>query len=374
MAMTLLPGKPQASTAAGKKNAIASTKIRRRELTFVLRNMATLVENGLPLIKALQTLAQERSLKKYQPIFEELCRQTESGNTFSSALALFPRTFPPLIVTQVRVAERSGTLAETLLRIADQLENADRTRALVIKKLSYPMILVGVGSLAITFLMLFVIPVFQSTYDDAGVPLPAITQFMIGAADFLKGFGWMIPLAVIAGVITFKKLRANPVTGVKIDQLIFKIPLLGDWFRNLCVLQFIEVLSNMLESGFTVAEALSMAAENIGNHAVRRCVEDLRNAVLQGARFSREIDKLDQFFPPVVTQLIVVGEKTGNLASTTLHIRDHLRAEIDRYTSVMVGTIEPVLTIGLAASIGVVVLAIYLPMFDMIGAMNGGGK
>lgn len=349
-------------------------KIRRRELTFLLRNLSTLVDNGLPLAKTLATLAEERSLRKYASFLDELRRQVESGATFSSALAAHPATFSPVVVNQVRVGERAGTLAATLDRIAAQLEGADKIRSQAIRKLAYPAVLMVAGALSVSFMLLFVIPVFQQTYDEAGVPLPWITRFLISAAEVAKVYGWIAPVAIVAAVVAFKQLRKNPQTGVRVDGAILQLPLFGEWLRNICVLQFMEVLGNLLESGFTVVEALSVSSGALGNQAVRKSVEGLQLAVTRGERFSRELDKLGELFPPVVSQLIVVGEKTGNLTKTTAHIREHLRREIERQTALLVGVLEPVLTISLAVMIGTILLAIYLPMFDMIGAMNAGPK
>ena len=153
----------------------------------------------------------------------------------------------------------------------------------------------------------------------------------------------------------------------------FLIPANKKWFRDLAVLQFMDVLGVLLDSGYTVVEALSNSVEAISNCAVKQSVSSLRDAVTRGERFSRELDKQGDLFPPVVSQLVIVGEKTGNLSKSTAFIREHLRREIERSTNIMVGTIEPILTIGMACMIGVILLSIYLPMFDMIGAMNGGG-
>lgn len=347
-----------------------AVRIRRRDVTFLLRNLATLLENGLPLAKSLGILAQEKSLKRYAAVFAELRRQVESGNLFSAALAAFPQAFTPVMTAQVRVGERAGTLAATLDRLAEQLESGNRIRAQALRKLAYPALLMVAGACAVSFMLLFVVPVFQQTYDDAGVPLPWVTRFLISLADWGKQYGFVIPLGLIMAVLAIRQGRRNPATGVAIDRALLRLPLLGEWLRNLCVLQFMDVLGNLLESGFTVAEALNVSSGAIGNQAVSRSVQSLQAAVHRGERFSRELDRLGELFPPVVSQLVVIGERSGSLTKTTVHIRDHLRREIERQTALMVGILEPVLTISLAVMIGVILLAIYLPMFDMIGAMN----
>jgi type IV pilus assembly protein PilC len=158
------------------------------------------------------------------------------------------------------------------------------------------------------------------------------------------------------------------------DAHLIRAPLIGDWLRNVAVLQFMEVLGNLLESGFTLVDALRVSANSISNRAVRRSVEQLHAAILRGERFSAELERHQELFPPIVHQLVIVGEKTGTLPRATKDIRKHLEREVNRYTSLVLGMIEPILTIGLAVCIGGIVLAIYLPMFDMIGALNNGPK
>ena len=346
-------------------------RIKRRDVTFVLRNLATLIDNGLSLAKSLATLAKERSLRKNAAILDSLCRQVETGRSFSAALAQYPESFPTVMVSQVRAGEKAGTLAATLQRIASQLEKSGNVRSQVLRKLAYPIVLTVAGSIAVAFMILFVIPVFDKTYSEAGVPLPLITRFLIGVAKIATSYGWIIPAVAVVGAVVWRRLRRVPHIAQAIDAAMLRLPLLGDWLRNIVVLQFIEVLGNLLESGFNVVDALAISADSIGNRAVRRTIELLQGAVSRGERFSRELDRLDDLFPPVVNQLVVVGERTGNLAKATVGIREHLHREIEHQTNVLVGTLEPVLTVSLAGMIAVILLAVYLPMFDMIGTMNG---
>ena len=176
----------------------------------------------------------------------------------------------------------------------------------------------------------------------------------------------------VAVVVSWVMARRNPVTRLAIDRYLLKVPLLGDTLKNLAVLQFMEVLGNLMDAGFTIADALQSCAKAITNRAVRQSVEQLRNAILRGERFSAEMEKQGDLFPPIVNQLIIVGEKTGTLPKATHNIRAHLKREVERTLGIMIGSIEPIMTLSMAAAIGCILLAIYLPMFDMIGAMDGG--
>jgi type IV pilus assembly protein PilC len=349
------------------------TKIKKRDMIFVLRNVSILVENGLALPRALDTLVKEPSLKKYSHILYDVKQRVESGEAFSDALARFPESFSEIMVSQIRVGEKSGTIPQTLGRLMNQLEHADHLKSTIIKKLTYPALLVTAGSGAVTFMLLYVVPTFESVYSESGAKLPAVTQLLIDFGNFATSYGWMVLLGfagLVAGMIS---VRRNPAGRLWMDGWLLRVPGLGTWFKNLSVLQFMEVLGNLMDAGFTVVEALKASAKSVGNRAVRLRIQSMHEALLRGEKFSNELERHRDLFPPVVNQLVVVGEQTGTLSKTTVHIRAHLRREVEHYTNLMVGTIEPVATASMAMAIGTILLAIYLPMFDMINAMNGPG-
>ncbi|MEM8944050.1 MAG: type II secretion system F family protein [Planctomycetota bacterium] len=341
-----------------------------QELTFILSNLSTLVGNGVPLPRALATLAKEDTLAKHRDVLEALRRKVESGMPFSTAVSQFPHIADGLTINQIRLGERSGTLSETLKKLSSSRNKTAELRKDVIKKLSYPALLVTVGSGLITFLLIYVVPVFQETYDDAGVPLPFITRLLIGVGTFGKQYLWMIFAAVVLFSVTIKQLRKRDDFALKMDRFLIRLPMVGNWLRDMAVLQVMEVLQNLMEAGYTLAEALRETADSVGNRFVRRGVQELQRAVQRGEKFSRELERHEEMFPPIVNQLVIIGESTGQLTRATNDICDYLRKEIERKTGIMVGALEPILTISLAGAIAVVLLAIYLPMFDMVGTVG----
>ncbi len=345
-------------------------KVRKKDMIYIFRNLSTLLGNGLSLNKALATLQQEKSLKKYQSLFVTMEQHVNQGSALSSALKQFPDSFDELLVHQIKVAERTGALVETITRITEQLENGANIKALIIKKLTYPVMLSIAGAGSMTFMLLYVVPTFEKMYSEAKAELPAITQFLIVVGRLLTDY---LPFVVggIATIVTLFVLTWRNVNGrFRLESVLLKTPLLESWLRSIAILQFIEVLGNLMDSGFTLAEALPHTSKGITNSVVRRSVEDLHKAIVRGERFSRELLKRSHIFPPVVTQLVIIGEQTGTLPTATQQIRVHLRREVERYTNLLTGAIEPVMTIGLASAIGGILMAVYLPMFDMIGAMN----
>ncbi len=348
----------------------AATKIRRKDLVYIYRNLATLLSNGLSLAKTLETLREEKSLKRYRGLFDSMARHVTNGSTLSAAMSEWPGSFTEIMINQIRIGERSGSLSDTITRIASQLENGANIRSAIVKKLTYPCLLATAGTGALTFMLLYVVPTFEQMYSESGAELPAITQFLIEVGSFLTTYGWAVGLGIVGVAATLVSLWKQPGGRLALESIAFKIPILEDWLRSIALLQFTDVLGNLMESGFNLADALPHTSKGISSLVVRSSVEELQSAILRGERFSRELEKRSDIFPPVVTQLVIIGERTGTLPNATKQIRQHMRREVERYTALLTGSIEPVMTIGLAISIGGILLAVYLPMFDMIGAMN----
>jgi len=369
------PGKVAAATprvAARRKPAKPDRrlKMRQRDLAFLLSNLATLISSGVSLPKALGTVEREQTLAKQAAMIQAIRRRVEDGDSFSAALAAYPAVFNVVLVSQIKVGERAGTLHETLTQLADQQEKTTELRGYIVKKLAYPIALVVLGSIIVTFMLLYVLPVFEDTYKSAGVPLPLITRFFLGLGHAAAAYGWMALVAVGAGVFALKRVRARPEAAAAMDQMILKLPILGKWLQKIAVLNLMDVLGNLLDAGYTIAEALAVASDAVTNRFVKGKLIALQVAVQRGERFSRELERHDDLFPPVVSQLAVVGEQTGKLARSTASIRVHLRRDIERTTSILVGMLEPTLTIVLAFVIGSILLAIYLPMFDLLGTVG----
>jgi type IV pilus assembly protein PilC len=368
-AATIAAGAPSRADGRRRPAPVGRVKMRQRDLAFLLSNLATLISSGVSLPKALGTVEREQSLQKQAAMIQSIRRRIEDGDSFSAALAAYPAVFSVVLVSQIKVGERAGTLHETLTQLAEQQERQTELRAYIVKKLAYPIALVILGSIIVTFMLLYVLPVFEKTYASAGVPLPFITRFMLGVGHFAASYGWLAPLGAGAGVFALKRVRAKPEAAAALDQMILKAPVIGGWLKKIAVLNLMDVLGNLLDAGYTIAEALAVARDAVTNRFVMEKVSALQVAVQRGEKFSRELERHDDLFPPVVSQLAVVGEQTGKLARSTASIRKHLRRDIERTTSILVGLLEPALTIILAAVIGAILLAIYLPMFDMIGTV-----
>ncbi|HEY4234418.1 MAG TPA: type II secretion system F family protein [Lacipirellulaceae bacterium] len=381
-----LPGQATALTAAAGSHKSATreswwawltkprrrgkSSIQQRDLVYILRNLATLTQNGVSLPKALGTLAEEQALGRHREMILALRRRLENGETFSAALKQFKGAFDAIMINQIKVGEHSGTLPETLDKLATHCEQASDLRAEIVRKLAYPIVLIVMGSAVITFLLLYVVPVFKETYDKAKVPLPFITQVLIGVGAFAKHYGLFFVGAIVIVVVTIRQLRKRPEFAYNMDRALLHGPVIGKWFRDIAVLQVMEVLGSLMEAGFTLADALGETIPAVNNRAVQQTVRDLQSAIRRGERFSRELERHGDMFPPIVSQLVIIGEQTGKLTGATTHICGHLKREVQRKTNIFVGALEPILTICLASAVAVILLAIYLPMFDMVNTVS----
>lgn len=339
-------------------------------LASLIHNMAMLLENGLSLPKALATLSAEPSLRKHAWILNAVRRKIDTGEPFSSALADFPRTFSRLIVSQVRVGERSGSMPETLRRISGQFERSGDVRRTILKRLSYPAMILLAGTGLIIFMMTVVVPEFETAFAESGTDLPLITQFVSGTSRFLYAYGWMVVLAVAGLWTLFCQSRKRPQFAEFTDRLALRIPIVGRWIRDYAVLQFIDTAGVMMDSGFVPVEAIHASVDGISNRAMRKVIAKLTTAVRSGQKLSEELSRHPDMFPPTISQLVIVGEQTGNLSHATHGVRKHLRQQLEQRVDSVVSLIEPLLTVAMAFLIGCVVMAIYMPMFDMLNAME----
>jgi len=348
----------------------ARFQMKPRVLTALIRNLVMLLENGLSLPKALATLAEEQSLKKYGWMLHGIRRELETGSSFSSCLARYPRTFTKIIIAQVEVGEKSGTMVDTLKRISTQFERSGDVRKKIMKRLSYPAMIMLAGAGLVVFMMTVVVPEFKSVFEESGSSLPWITQFVSQSSQFTFDWGWLVLVCVAALVLLFRQLQKRPAFARKTDSLCLKIPVFGLWIRDYAVLQFIDTAGVMMDAGFVPVEAIESSVPAVRNTAVRHVVSRLALAIRRGERLSQELSRNPDMFPPTVSQLVVVGEQTGNLSSATQGVRAHLREQLESRIDTAVTMIEPILTLALATLIGCIVMAIYMPMFGMLEAME----
>jgi type IV pilus assembly protein PilC len=330
------------------------------------QSLSTLVRNGVSLANSLETILADESFHRYRSIVRSLCNSINSGSSLSAGLKKFPESYSSVLVQQIEIGEYTGKLGDMLGRLVGQLENRSQLKGFIVKKLTYPCVLLLAGIGCVVFMLIKVIPTFQTMYKESGAVLPWITQFLVDLSQFFVQYGPVLLFSVVGGGGTLTTAFLNKRTGVLIDRLLLRLPLVGKWFRNLAILQFSESLGNLLESGFQLAEALPIASRSVTNRFAASQLMTLHAAIRRGEKFSVAMREQKQLFPAVMMQLVIVGEKSGRLTEVTKQIHLHMKTEVEKHTAAMLSTIEPLLTASLAIVIGGILLAVYLPMFDML--------
>lgn len=329
-----------------------------------------LLENGLTLPKALQSLAVDRSTKRYRHVLNRLRMSIEAGGSLSNAMQHYPRTFRPVQVQQIRIGERTGELNMALAHLCEQMERQVAIKKRIVKKVSYPLLVTVAGAGLMIFMCVVVVPEFETVYSSSGVELPTVTRFVTGMSRLVLGWGWtVIPFTVIA-LVGWMMARTRPKIARKIDSFLLRIPLLGPWLRDAAVLQFADAVSSMVECGYKPVDAVEIAAGSVRNREVKAAVESVRRGVQRGEKLSTELEKHERFFTATLCQLIGVGEQSGNFAKAMRGTCEHLRERLETRIDATVGMLEPTLTILLATAIGGIVLSIYTPMFHMFEVLE----
>jgi type IV pilus assembly protein PilC len=335
------------------------------ELASFFANTATLLQSGVPLIKALEAQSIDETFRKVAAILGDLIRDIRSGSSLADGLAKHPLSFPPMAVSLVRAGERSGTLVTSLERIAEGIEKRQATRSKIRQALAYPVIVVVLGTVAVGFLMVGVVPVFQETYSKAGIPLPAITNVLISVSALVVQTWWMWLGGFVIGVFVYRQTRRHPVVCGFRDRLLIRLPLLGPLIRSIHVGRFVESFGGLLASGVAIKDSLALSQNVVPHCEYAAMIRELKMAVTRGEGIGPKLSEYPRLVPPLLARMLSLGEKSGDLGQMSLQVSRYIEKDVNQKTKHVSTFVEPVLTVAMAFAIGTIALAIYLPMFDM---------
>jgi type IV pilus assembly protein PilC len=355
-----------------KKSALFGERKQRitdKDVVIFTRQFATMINAGLPLVQCLEILATQCDNKTFGKLIGEVKMDVESGSTFADALKKQPKTFSSLYCNMVQAGEVGGALDTTLQRLANQLEKAAKLKAQIKSAMIYPAAIVGVAIIVVSVLMVFVIPVFAKMFTEFGGSLPGPTLLVIGISDFMQKYIILMIIAAIAGVWGLKKYYATPAGRLQIDTLALKLPVAGDLIRKIAVAQFTRTFGTLLQSGVPIMEGLEIVARIAGNKVVENAILSARTSVGEGKSLSEPLGTTG-VFPPMVVQMINVGEATGALDAMLSKIADFYDDEVDTAVAALTSLLEPVLMVFLGTVIGFIVIAMYLPIFKMASVIG----
>jgi type IV pilus assembly protein PilC len=353
-----------------------------KTITLFTRQMSTLQDAGLPLLRSLQILEQQQKPGKMKTILGVVCEDVEGGNTLSESFAKHPKAFDRLYCKMVAAGEVGGVLDVILQRLADFMEKGERLKRRIKGALIYPACVISIAIAIVTGIMYFVIPKFQEIFKDFGVKLPAPTVFLIDSSKWIAGSAskdqavpgvvWVM-VAPFAIFFTFKLIRKTPIGRAAFDTVILKLPGIGNLTRKTVVARFTRTLGTLVSAGVPILEAVLITRDTCGNYVFEKALNRVHDSIREGEAFAvplRESKVVDS----LVVNMIDVGEETGDMDVMLTKIADNYDEEVDVAVGSLLSLLEPFMVIILGGIIGGIVLALFLPLVSMIESVSGGGK
>jgi type IV pilus assembly protein PilC len=345
---------------------LAGGSVKDKDLVVFTRQFATMIGAGLPLVQALEILSKQTENKYFAKVIGEIKNDVEEGSTFADALKKHSRIFSDLYANMIAAGEAGGILDIILIRLATYIEKAQSLKRKVKGAMVYPSVVITVAVLIIAIIMIFVVPTFSKMFSQLGAELPAPTLLIVNMSNFLGGIGGLITFASIVGIIVSIAQFRRTETGRKVtDTILLKLPIVGVLFRKVAVAKFTRTLGTLISSGVPILDGLNITAKTAGNKVVEKSVQRIRQAVSEGKTIAEPLSEA-KVFPPMVTQMIAVGESTGALDDMLNKIADFYDDEVDVAVGNLTSMIEPILMVFLGGSVGFIVVAMYMPIFKMI--------
>jgi type IV pilus assembly protein PilC len=355
-----------------------SKKVKAKELAIFTRQFSVMIDAGLPLVQCLDILAEQQENKSFQGTLTQVRQEVEEGKTLAAAMANHPKTFDTLYVNMVEAGETGGILDIILQRLSSYIEKIVKLKRDIISAMIYPTAVIGIAIAVVAVILVFVIPQFEMIFLGLlgpGEQLPLPTRIVVGISNFLAGIGGIVILAtLIGGAIGLRFYYRTPNGRRNIDRLLLKLPVMGIILRKITIARFSRTLSTLLSSGVPILQSLDITARTAGNVIIEEAITKVRMGVERGENFVDPL-RATEVFPNMVSQMINIGEQTGALDAMLGKIADFYESEVDSAIANLLTLIEPVMIGFLGVTIGSIVIAMYMPLFTLIGKLaNGAGS
>jgi type IV pilus assembly protein PilC len=342
-----------------------SNRVKLSEIAVFSRQFATMINSGLTLLRSLSILSAQTTNKYFSGVIDQVRSDIESGSSLSQALGRHPKQFNRLFVAMVRAGETGGSLDRTLLELSRMIEKQVELRGKIRSAMTYPIVVLALVLCILAAMLLFIVPIFKKMYSSLGGKLPAPTLLLVDISNIaVHGFPFVI-LAAIAGVFAYRKWVKTPAGRSTRDRLVLRVPIFGSLVRKTAMARFSNTLSTLLSSGVPVLESLEITSDTVGNVVVANGVHAIMEGAKRGEPLTRPLQD-HPVFPPMVTQMMAVGEETGAIDDLLKKVSDFFEQEVQRTVEALTSLIEPLLIVVLGGAVGSMVIALYLPMFDII--------
>jgi type IV pilus assembly protein PilC len=350
--------------------AFLQPKVKEADIILFCRQFSTMIDAGLPIIQCLDILYSQQENKTFKKMLKEIKDSVESGSTLAEALKKYPDQFNNLFVNMVSAGEAGGILDTILKRLSNYLEKAAKLKARVKGAMTYPVVTMLIAVVVVAVILVFVIPVFQEMFTDFGSELPVFTQLVVTVSNFVKSNILYIIGALVLFFYAVKRIYKTEKGRAAIDRYVLKLPVFGVLLRKVAVAKFTRTMGTMLASGVAILEALDIVARTAGNMTIEKAIYNVRTAIAEGRTMSDPLAE-SGVFPAMVCQMIAVGESTGALDAMLEKIADFYDEQVDQAVENLTSLIEPFMLVFLGVTIGGLVVAMYLPIFKMAGAISG---
>jgi type IV pilus assembly protein PilC len=364
MMMVNIREQPKKITFSLKRKGVST-----RDIVIFTRQFATMINAGLPLVQSLDILAKQTENPALAEVTRQVVYDVESGHTLADAFSKHPKAFTDLYVNMVAAGEAGGILDTILLRLATFLEKNDALIRKVKGAMVYPGVIFTVAAVAVAVLLIFVIPTFQAMFASVNLELPLPTRIVIGASQLLINYWWVILAIIGLAVFAIRRYYATDDGKKRIDQMLLNAPVLGDLLRKSAVSRFTRTLGTLISSGVSILDGLEITAKTAGNRVIHDAVMASRQSIAGGETIAAPLEK-SKVFPPMVISMIAVGEQTGGLDEMLSKIADFYDDEVDVAVGALLSLMEPIMIVVLGVIVGGMVVAMYLPIFDMVNAVQ----
>ena len=357
-----------------KKKALASKdlsglfgKITIRDKILFTRNLQVMIKAGLPISKALDILIKQTQKKRFKKIISDVTENVKKGKTLADSLARYPKVFPPIFVNMIRVGETGGELEKVLGQLSDQMKKDFELMSNIRSAMIYPVIILSLMLSVIIMMIIFVLPQLADVFRDMQAELPLTTRMIIGLSDFTTQYGIFVAIAiVILGIIFYFTIMQTKSGKTKLHQLLLKIPILGSNIKKINLARFARTTSTLLISGIPIIKTLEITSKVLGNIPYQQAIKDASQKVKKGLRLVEILEENKKLFPPLITQMIAVGEETGSLDRILKDVAEFYEADVTRTTKDLASVIEPVLMIVLGIGVAIMAIAIVSPIYSLM--------
>jgi type IV pilus assembly protein PilC len=340
-----------------------------KDLAVFARQFATMINSGLSLLRALSILEQQTKAKPLAKIIGDVRLEIEQGSSLSNALSKHPKAFNRLFVAMVRAGEAGGVLDSVLLRLADQIEREVTLRQKIKSAMTYPIVVLFFVLMILIAMLLFIVPQFATIYSDLGGTLPLPTRLLLGVSDGFRKYWYVVILISIAGWFALRQYKKTPQGRRNMDAFKIRVPVFGGLFHKTAMSRFCRTLASLLRSGVPILQSLEIVAETVSNQVVADAIQDVKASVQQGESMSRPLMG-HKVFPPMLVQMLAVGEETGAVDTMLDKVADFYDDEITATVDALTSLIEPIMIAVIGGMVGAAVVALYMPMFNIINLIQ----